>query len=79
MRRCANGPGPPAGAIELLIANHPDGEADLVSELAGPLPLQIICDMMGIPEEDEQRIFHWSNVILGVGDPDLTTDPEEFI
>ncbi|MEE6179942.1 cytochrome P450 [Mycobacterium sp. 050134] len=62
-----------------LIANHPNGEADLVSELAGPLPLQIICDMMGIPEADHQRIFHWTNVILGFGDPDLTTDFEEFL
>ena len=27
--------------------------------------------MMGIPEEDHQRIFHWTNVILGFGDPDI--------
>ena len=65
--------------VASLIANHPNGEADLVSEIAGPLPLQIICDMMGIPEEDHQRIFHWTNVILGFGDPDLTTDFEEFL
>ncbi|OBF84992.1 cytochrome [Mycobacterium sp. 852002-51163_SCH5372311] len=65
--------------VTSIIANHPDGQADLVSELAGPLPLQIICDMMGIPEEDHQRVFHWTNEILGVGDPDLTSDPEEFI
>lgn len=65
--------------VASLIANHPDGEADLVAELAGPLPLQIICDMMGIPEEDHETIFHWTNVILGFGDPDLTTNFEEFI
>ncbi|OBG44150.1 cytochrome [Mycobacterium alsense] len=65
--------------VTSLIADHPDGEADLVSELAGPLPLQIICDMMGIPEEDHQRVFHWTNVILGFGDPDLTLDFEEFM
>jgi cytochrome P450 len=52
---------------------------DLVSELSGPIPLQVICDMMGIPETDHHQIFHWTNIILGFGDPDLTTDIEEFM
>lgn len=65
--------------VAAMIENHPDGQADLVSELAGPLPLQIICDMMGIPEEDHEQIFHWTNVILGFGDPDLTTDFDDFL
>ncbi|BBY89017.1 cytochrome P450 [Mycolicibacterium tokaiense] len=61
-----------------MIERHPDGNADLVTELAGPLPLQIICDMMGIPEADHDRVFAWTNIILGFGDPDLTTDFDEF-
>ena len=65
--------------VASLIAAHPSGEGEAVSELAGPLPLQVICDMMGIPEEDHQRIFHWTNVILGFGDPDLATDFEELM
>jgi len=62
-----------------MIANHPDGNGELVNELSGPLPLQVICDMMGIPESDHRQIFHWTNIILGFGDPDLTTDFEEFM
>jgi cytochrome P450 len=62
-----------------LIANHPDGRGELVTELSGPLPLQVICDIMGIPEADHHQIFHWTNIILGFGDPDLTTDFEEFM
>jgi cytochrome P450 len=62
-----------------MVAAHPDGRGDIVAELAGPLPLQIICDMMGIPEQDHQLIFHWTNVILGFGDPDIATDFDEFV
>ena len=65
--------------VSTLIENHPDGTGELVNELSGPLPLQVICDMMGIPESDHHQIFHWTNIILGFGDPDLTTDMDEFM
>jgi cytochrome P450 len=65
--------------VDDLITKHPDGNAELVAELSGPLPLQVICDMMGIPESDHQMIFHWTNIILGFGDPDLSTDFEELM
>jgi hypothetical protein len=65
--------------VEAMIEAHPDGAGEVVAELAGPLPLQVICDMMGIPEEDHQKMFHWTNVILGFGDKDVATDYEEFV
>jgi hypothetical protein len=65
--------------VKTMIAEHPDGAGEVVAELAGPLPLQVICDMMGIPEDDHQLMFHWTNVILGFGDKDIATDYEEFV
>ena len=64
--------------VDSMIAQHPDGKGELVAELAGPLPLQVICDMIGIPEQDHQSVFHWTNVILGLGDPDVAADVDEF-
>ena len=51
------------------------GACDLVSEISAPLPLEIICEMMGIPEESWGRILELTNVILGDEEtvPDLAT------
>jgi cytochrome P450 len=52
---------------------------DFVERFAAPLPLQVICDMLGVPAEDEQQIFDWTNVILGVGDPDFGQSLDDLI
>ncbi len=57
----------------------PLGECDFVSEIAAALPLQIICDMMGIPRADTRRIFELTNVILGVGDPEYVSSFEQLM
>src|SRR6202158_2146218 len=61
-----------------MMANHPDGRCDFVSEFAGPLPLQIICDMLGIPEEDHQRVFGWTTVIMSIGDSEVVAEFDEI-
>jgi methyl-branched lipid omega-hydroxylase len=55
------------------------GECDFVNEIAAALPLQIICDMMGIPREDNKQIFEHTNVILGVGDPEYVNSMEDLM
>ena len=67
-----------AGVVDRLLSNFPDRECDFVHEVAAPMPLQIICQMMGIPEEDEDQIFRWTNVILGAGDPEFTSTFEDL-
>jgi cytochrome P450 len=49
------------------------GECDFVTDLAAPLPLGIICDMMGIPASQTRFVFDQTNIILGLGDPEYVT------
>ncbi len=46
------------------------GSCDFVTEIAAPLPLEIICDMMGIPDSQTKFVFEKTNTILGLGDPE---------
>ena len=48
----------------------PLGGCDFVTEVAARLPLEIICDMMGVAAADYDTVFHASNVILSNGDPE---------
>jgi cytochrome P450 len=57
--------------VDSLIERFPTEECDFVTDFAAPLPLQIICEMMGIPADDEAQIFNWTNTILGAGDPEF--------
>jgi cytochrome P450 len=57
----------------------PRGECDFVTEIAAALPLQIICDMMGIPESQYRFVFDRTNVILGAGDPEYVGDVQAII
>ncbi len=66
-------------AEEIVDRVAPIGEGDFVGDIAAALPLQIICDMMGIPREDNKRIFELTNVILGVGDPEYVQSLEELM
>ncbi|MDG4860246.1 cytochrome P450 [Streptomyces sp. T-3] len=52
-------------------------ELEYVERMAALLPLQVICEMMGIPAEDEGRIFDWSNRMVGFQDPDFRNTEED--
>ncbi len=46
------------------------GAGDFVEEVAAELPLQAIADLLGVPQEDRKKLFHWSNQMLANEDPD---------
>ncbi|MEU6479999.1 cytochrome P450 [Streptomyces sp. NPDC047017] len=49
---------------ELLDAMLPHGRADLVEEFAFPLPLTVICELLGVPEIDRGAFREMSNEVV---------------
>ncbi|MEU6738012.1 cytochrome P450 [Streptosporangium sandarakinum] len=50
---------------------------DFVRDIAAPLPLYVICELLGAPVEDRDKLFTWSNQMIGAEDPDYAADPTE--
>jgi cholest-4-en-3-one 26-monooxygenase len=50
---------------ELIDAFSERGQCDLRHDLAAPLPLIVICDMLGVPPEDRDAMLRWSDALLG--------------
>lgn len=61
-------------ASALIDAFPASGTIDLVEAFAYPLPVMMICDVLGVPHEDEPRFHAWSMAIIA---PPEATSPEE--
>jgi cytochrome P450 len=49
----------------------PRGHVDLISDFALPLPLAVISELLGIPEDGRQDFLRWSNIYMGVDEGDV--------
>jgi cytochrome P450 len=61
-----------AAAIDGLIDKLGDGEVDLVGELALPLPIMVIGELLGLPPADRDQCRAWTDSIGHVIDPIVT-------
>lgn len=65
--------------IDHLIAERGTGpiEFDLIEDFAYPLPVEIFCQMLGIPEEDHPGFRFWVNCIARSLDPVMGAEERE--
>jgi cholest-4-en-3-one 26-monooxygenase len=53
------------------------GTTDFVHDVAAQLPLAVIADMLGADKVDREKIFNWSNRMIGFDDPEMQTTPDD--
>ncbi len=59
---------------ELLDAVQEKGQMDLINDLAFPLPMTVITEMLGVPDSDRTKFRAWSNAVI-----DASGNPEAFV
>ena len=50
------------------------GTADFVEEISAELPLLVIAELLGVPQEDRRMVFDWSNRMIGSEDPEYQVE-----
>jgi cytochrome P450 len=56
---------------ELLDAAWDADRVDLLEAFAYPLPVRVICDLLGVPADDQDRFKDWSDALARGLDPDF--------
>jgi cholest-4-en-3-one 26-monooxygenase len=63
-------------ALRIVTAAVTEGSGNFVHQVASQLPLETIGDLLGVPPEDRQKLFDWTNQMTASDDPDFAGDPE---
>ena len=62
-------------ADELVDGFAGRGSCELVSEFAGPLPLQVVAELLGMPDEDRVALRRWADdAAEGIGNPAVVAE-----
>ena len=84
MRRAANARFTPRGVrarrsdleriaqeiVDAAVPARSAGELDFVERIAAPFPLAVIASFLGVPREDWELLFRWTNEVIGREDPE---------
>ncbi|HWD96171.1 MAG TPA: cytochrome P450 [Acidimicrobiales bacterium] len=64
---------------ELLDATLKRGVCDVVHDVASVVPITIICEMLGLPTEDRDKVIAIAKADFGVDDPEILTDKDAYV
>jgi cytochrome P450 len=59
-------------ADQLIVEFEAKGEVDLIEVYAFPLPIIVICELLGVPIEDRGKFRKWSHAFIGIADDELS-------
>jgi cytochrome P450 len=65
-----------ARARDILDGLRDQTEYEFISKVAAELPVQMLAELFGVPQEDRHKLFQWSNIIIGGDDPDIAISRE---
>lgn len=63
-------------ADDIIDAVIEKGECDFVTDISAELPLVVIADLLGVPQDDRHNMFDWSNRMIGQEDPEYQITAE---
>ncbi len=63
-------------ASGLLDAAEPGGSLDAIADYAEPLPVMVIAELLGVPEEDRHLLRPWSQAIVKMYEYERTPEQE---
>jgi linalool 8-monooxygenase len=60
-----------------ILDNLEDADTcDFVTDIAAELPIQMLAELMGVPQEDRNKLFEWSNALIAEDDAEYRPSPE---
>lgn len=66
-------------ATEIVSEAAPMGACDFATDVATPLPLRVICAMMGVPRSEEATVLRCTNIITSDADDEYLSPGEDPI
>ncbi|MEH1169294.1 cytochrome P450 [Micromonospora sp. CPCC 205539] len=60
--------------VDAMVRRASDGApVDVLADFAYPLPVAVICALLGVPEADRPQFRRWAGDLTGVLEPEITT------